>query len=289
MSTDITLKNNFDVPSLSSDSLQVYLNSIADIPVLSAMEEQKLAEKFYRDGDLEAAQSLIVANLKFVVHIAKSYKGYGINLSDLIQEGNVGLMKAVKRFDSTLGVRLISFAVHWIKAEIHEYILKNWKLVKVATTKAQRKLFFNLRKSKKNLGWLSKEETKKLALDLGVKESDVMEMEKRMSSNDVSFDPLEDSDDEFTPSSFVTDEAINPSLIIENEDYESTSQARLLESLDLLDQRSKDIVQKRWLNENKATLHELADAYQVSAERIRQIENQALLKLRESIISKSSF
>jgi len=289
MSTDITLKNNFDVPSLSSDSLQVYLNSIADIPVLSAMEEQKLAEKFYRDGDLEAAQSLIVANLKFVVHIAKSYKGYGINLSDLIQEGNVGLMKAVKRFDSTLGVRLISFAVHWIKAEIHEYILKNWKLVKIATTKAQRKLFFNLRKSKKNLGWLSKEETKRLALDLGVKESDVTEMEKRMSSNDVSFDPLEDSDDEFTPSSFVTDEAINPSLIIENEDYESTSQARLLESLDLLDQRSKDIVQKRWLNENKATLHELADAYQVSAERIRQIENQALLKLRESIISKSSF
>jgi RNA polymerase sigma-32 factor len=283
MSTDITLKNNFDVPSLSSDSLQVYLNSIADIPVLSAIEEQKLAEKFYRNGDLEAAQSLIVANLKFVVHIAKSYKGYGINLSDLIQEGNVGLMKAVKRFDPTLGVRLISFAVHWIKAEIHEYILKNWKLVKIATTKAQRKLFFNLRKSKKNLGWLSKEETKKLALDLGVKESDVMEMEKRMSSNDVSFDPLEDSDDEFTPSSFVTDEAINPSLIIENEDYESTYQARLLESLDLLDQRSKDIVQKRWLNENKATLHELADAYQVSAERIRQIENQALLKLRESI------
>jgi RNA polymerase sigma-32 factor len=283
MSTDITLKNNFDVPSLSSDSLQVYLNSIADIPVLSAIEEQKLAEKFYRDGDLEAAQSLIVANLKFVVHIAKSYKGYGINLSDLIQEGNVGLMKAVKRFDPTLGVRLISFAVHWIKAEIHEYILKNWKLVKIATTKAQRKLFFNLRKSKKNLGWLSKEETKRLALDLGVKESDVMEMEKRMSSNDVSFDPLEDSDDEFTPSSFVTDEAINPSLIIENEDYESTYQARLLESLDLLDQRSKDIVQKRWLNENKATLHELADAYQVSAERIRQIENQALFKLRESI------
>ena len=283
MSKDITLKNNFDVPSLSSDSLQVYLNSIADIPVLSAIEEQKLAEKFYRDGDLEAAQSLIVANLKFVVHIAKSYKGYGINLSDLIQEGNVGLMKAVKRFDPTLGVRLISFAVHWIKAEIHEYILKNWKLVKIATTKAQRKLFFNLRKSKKNLGWLSKEETKRLALDLGVKESDVMEMEKRMSSNDVSFDPLEDSDDEFTPSSFVTDEAINPSLIIENEDYESTYQARLLESLDLLDQRSKDIVQKRWLNENKATLHELADAYQVSAERIRQIENQALLKLRESI------
>jgi RNA polymerase sigma-32 factor len=283
MSTDITLKNNFDVPSLSSDSLQVYLNSIADIPVLSAIEEQKLAEKFYSDGDLEAAQSLIVANLKFVVHIAKSYKGYGINLSDLIQEGNVGLMKAVKRFDPTLGVRLISFAVHWIKAEIHEYILKNWKLVKIATTKAQRKLFFNLRKSKKNLGWLSKEETKRLALDLGVKESDVMEMEKRMSSNDVSFDPLEDSDDEFTPSSFVTDEAINPSLIIENEDYESTYQARLLESLDLLDQRSKDIVQKRWLNENKATLHELADAYQVSAERIRQIENQALLKLRESI------
>jgi RNA polymerase sigma-32 factor len=283
MSTDVTLKNNFDVPSLSSDSLQVYLNSIADIPVLSAIEEQKLAEKFYRDGDLEAAQSLIVANLKFVVHIAKSYKGYGINLSDLIQEGNVGLMKAVKRFDPTLGVRLISFAVHWIKAEIHEYILKNWKLVKIATTKAQRKLFFNLRKSKKNLGWLSKEETKRLALDLGVKESDVMEMEKRMSSNDVSFDPLEDSDDEFTPSSFVTDEAINPSLIIENEDYESTYQARLLESLDLLDQRSKDIVQKRWLNENKATLHELADAYQVSAERIRQIENQALLKLRESI------
>ncbi len=283
MSTDITLKNNFDVPSLSSDSLRVYLNSIADIPVLSAIEEQKLAEKFYSDGDLEAAQSLIVANLKFVVHIAKSYKGYGINLSDLIQEGNVGLMKAVKRFDPTLGVRLISFAVHWIKAEIHEYILKNWKLVKIATTKAQRKLFFNLRKSKKNLGWLSKEETKRLALDLGVKESDVMEMEKRMSSNDVSFDPLEDSDDEFTPSSFVTDEAINPSLIIENEDYESTYQARLLESLDLLDQRSKDIVQKRWLNENKATLHELADAYQVSAERIRQIENQALLKLRESI------
>jgi len=284
MSTDITLKNNFDVPSLSSDSLQVYLKSIADIPVLSAIEEQKLAEKFYRDGDLEAAQSLIVANLKFVVHIAKSYKGYGINLSDLIQEGNVGLMKAVKRFDPTLGVRLISFAVHWIKAEIHEYILKNWKLVKIATTKAQRKLFFNLRKSKKNLGWLSKEETTKLALDLGVKESDVIEMEKRMSSNDVSFDPLEDSDDDdFTPSSFVTDETINPSLIIENEDYENTYQTRLLESLDLLDQRSKDIVEKRWLNQNKATLHELADAYQVSAERIRQIENQALLKLRESI------
>src|SRR5210317_1810019 len=177
MSTDITLKNNFDVPSLSSDSLQAYLNSIANIPVLSAIEEQKLAEKFYRDGDLEAAQSLIVANLKFVVHIAKSYKGYGINLSDLIQEGNVGLMKAVKRFDPTIGVRLISFAVHWIKAEIHEYIIKNWKLVKIATTKAQRKLFFNLRKSKKNLGWLSHDETEAVARDLGVTAAEVTEME----------------------------------------------------------------------------------------------------------------
>src|SRR6056300_1221031 len=185
--------------------LDAYVANVSTIPILNADEEKELAERLFFENDLEAERQLVMSHMRFVVHIARSYQGYGLPLGDLIQEGNVGLMKAVKRFDPTLGVRLISFAVHWIKAEIHEYIIKNWKLVKIATTKAQRKLFFNLRKSKKNLGWLSKEETKRLALDLGVKESDVMEMEKRMSSNDVSFDPLEDSDDEFTPSSFVTD------------------------------------------------------------------------------------
>jgi RNA polymerase sigma-32 factor len=264
-------------------SLDAYLDRVARIAVLSREEERQLAERFRSDGDLEAARSLVLAHLRFVVHIARGYTGYGLPIGDLIQEGNVGLMKAVKRFDPSLNVRLVSFAVHWIRAEIHEYVLRNWRLVKVATTKAQRKLFFNLRRLKKNLSWLSAEETRAVAQDLGVTPAEVTEMEQRLAARDLSFDPTPDADEEeslHSPATFLPAPASDPAEHVEAEEWESDSADRLYTAIERLDDRSRDILRSRWIGEEKATLHELADKYGVSAERIRQIEANALSKLR---------
>jgi len=264
-------------------SLDAYLERVGRIPVLTREEERLLALRFRDEGDLEAARQLILSHLRFVVHIARGYAGYGLPMGDLIQEGNVGLMKAVKRFDPNLNVRLVSFAVHWIRAEIHEYVLRNWRLVKVATTKAQRKLFFNLRRLKKNLTWLSGEETRAVARDLGVTPAEVTEMEKRLAARDMSFDPAPDADDEetaFSPAAFLPAPAADPAESVEAEEWESDSSDRLHQALGRLDDRSRDILEQRWIGEDKATLHELADKYGVSAERIRQIESNALTKLR---------
>jgi len=250
------------------------------IPVLSAEEEFELATRLRETNDLEAAQQLVISNLRFVVHIARGYSGYGLPVGDLIQEGNIGLMKAVKRFDPSVGVRLVSFAVHWIRAEIHEYVLKNWRLVKIATTKAQRKLFFNLRKSKKHLGWLSNAETIAVASDLGVSTRDVTEMEKRLSGRDISFDPAPAEDEEYTPMAYLPSHGSDPAELVEHENTSSDSRQRLGLALEELDTRSRDIVARRWLAEKKATLHELAAEYSVSAERIRQIESSAISKLK---------
>src|SRR5580704_987059 len=263
-------------------SLDAYLERVGRIPVLSREEERALAERFRSQGDLDAARHLVLSHLRFVVHIARGYSGYGLPVGDLIQEGNVGLMKAVKRFDPTLNVRLVSFAVHWIRAEIHEYVLRNWRLVKIATTKAQRKLFFNLRRMKKNLTWLSAEETAAVARDLGVTVGEVTEMEKRLAARDMSFDPTPESDDEevYSPASYLAAADSDPAESVENAEWELDSSDRLQTALGRLDDRSRDILQKRWMAEDKATLHELADKYGVSAERIRQIETSALGKLR---------
>jgi RNA polymerase sigma-32 factor len=264
-------------------SLDAYLERVSRIPVLTREEEKKLALRFRDDGDLEAARRLVLSHLRFVVHIARGYTGYGLPIGDLIQEGNVGLMKAVKRYDPSLNVRLVSFAVHWIRAEIHEYVLRNWRLVKVATTKAQRKLFFNLRRLKKNLAWLSGEETRAVARDLGVSPAEVTEMEKRLAARDLSFDPAPDSDEDesaFSPAAFLPAPASDPAESVEAEEWESDSADRLHQALGRLDERSRDILEQRWIGEDKATLHELADKYGVSAERIRQIESNALTKLR---------
>ncbi len=263
-------------------SLDAYLERVGRIPVLSREEERELALRFRRDHDLEAARSLVLAHLRFVVHIARGYSGYGLPIGDLIQEGNVGLMKAVKRFDPSLNVRLVSFAVHWIRAEIHEYVLRNWRLVKVATTKAQRKLFFNLRRLKKNLSWLTAEETRAVARDLGVTPAEVTEMEQRLAARDLAFDPTPDDDEEssFSPAAFLPAPAADPAESVEAEEWESDSADRLHQALDRLDERSRDILRSRWIGEDKATLHQLADKYGVSAERIRQSESNALTKLR---------
>jgi RNA polymerase sigma-32 factor len=264
-------------------SLDAYLDRVGRIPVLSREEERQLALRFRRHGDLEAARDLVLAHLRFVVHIARGYTGYGLPMGDLIQEGNVGLMKAVKRFDPSLNVRLVSFAVHWIRAEIHEYVLRNWRLVKVATTKAQRKLFFNLRRLKKNLSWLSGEETRAVARDLGVTPAEVTEMEQRLAARDMSFDPAPDADDDepaLSPAAYLPAPGSDPAENVEAEEWESDSSERLHQAMGRLDDRSRDILQKRWIGEQKATLHQLADKYGVSAERIRQIEANALTKLR---------
>ncbi len=263
-------------------SLDAYLDRVGRIPVLSREEERDLAERFRFGGDLEAARQLVLSHLRFVVHIARGYSGYGLPVGDLIQEGNVGLMKAVKRFDPKQNVRLVSFAVHWIRAEIHEYVLRNWRLVKIATTKAQRKLFFNLRRMKKNLTWLSAEETAAVAKDLGVSPSEVTEMEKRLAARDMSFDPTPESDDEevYSPAAYLPASDADPAEKVENAEWEDDSSDRLRGALDRLDDRSRDILQRRWMTDDKATLHELADKYGVSAERIRQIESNALGKLR---------
>ena len=260
-----------------------YLNAIGSIAILTADEEKEIAERLYFVGDLEAARHLVVSHLRFVVHIARSYSGYGLNQSDLIQEGNLGLMKAVKRFNPEVGVRLVSFAVHWIKAEIHEFILKNWRIVKVATTKAQRKLFFNLRGAKKKLGWLNENEAQNIADDLGVKLKDVHEMEGRLTAFDATFDsPVADDDDSAyqAPANYLEDHSFEPASMVEKENYEQDSTARLGEAMKQLDERSQDILMRRWLQEDKATLHELAAEYGVSAERIRQLEKNAMNKVK---------
>ncbi len=269
-----------------SGSIEAYMQSAYSIPVLSAEREHELATRLYSQDDLQAAQELIMSHLRFVIHIAKSYSGYGLPQADLIQEGNVGLMKAVKRFNPEVGVRLVSFAVHWIKAEIHEYVLKNWRIVKVATTKAQRKLFFNLRKNKKRLGWFSNEEVNTVAETLGVSTKDVMEMESRMSSQDQAFELSSDDDDNasasgsFSPAQYLEDKQSDLAVSVEESNWEQHANQKLSSALITLDERSQDIVRTRWLEDNKATLQELADKYQVSAERIRQLEKNALNKLK---------
>ena len=264
-------------------SLDAYLERVGRIPVLSREQERALAVRFRSHGDLDAARQLVLSHLRFVVHIARGYSGYGLPVGDLIQEGNVGLMKAVKRFDPTLNVRLVSFAVHWIRAEIHEYVLRNWRLVKIATTKAQRKLFFNLRRLKKNLTWLSAEETAAVARDLGVAPGEVTEMEQRLAARDLSFDPAPEADDEesYSPAAYLPAPDSDPATAVEDAESADDSVMRLKGALSRLDPRSRDIVERRWMSaDNKATLHELATKYGVSAERIRQIESSALGKLR---------
>ena len=269
-------------------NLAAYVQAVSGIAVLSAEREQELAERLYYDECVDSARELVLAHLRFVVHIARSYSGYGLAEADLIQEGNVGLMKAVKRFDPNKGVRLVSFAVHWIKAEMHEYILRNWRIVKVATTKAQRKLFFNLRSQKKALGWLSAEETRAIAADLGVDEAEVTRMEGRLASRDIAFDAPTDTDEEESwqaPQHFLSDGQMDPSQLAEAEDFAERSAAQLQVALVDLDERSRDILERRWLVEDKATLHELAAEYGVSAERIRQLEANALKKLRTAMVA----
>jgi RNA polymerase sigma-32 factor len=261
-----------------------YMDKVSRIPVLSREDEAALAIRFRNEGDLDAARQLVLSHLRFVVHIARGYSGYGLPLGDVVQEGNVGLMKAVKRFDPGVGVRLVSFAVHWIRAEIHEYVLRNWRLVKVATTKAQRKLFFNLRKMKKNLAWLSAEETLAVARDLKVSPEEVTEMEKRLAARDLSFDPVpessEDGDETYSPAAYLPAPDADPAVQIENAEWEDTTGDRLAAAMKTLDARARDILVSRWTGDAKATLHDLADKYGVSAERIRQIEANAIKKLR---------
>ena len=278
MSKALELKMNFPV-----HSIEAYSHSVNHIPILTAEEEYTLASRLREDEDLESARRLIMSHLRFVAHVARSYSGYGLSHADLIQEGNIGLMKAVKRFDPTMNVRLVSFAVHWIRAEIHEYILRNWRIVKVATTKAQRKLFFNLRSSKKRLGWFNASEVGRVAEDLGVTPKDVLEMESRLSGQDIGFDPPADDDSEGVPpapAAYLQDISSNPSMLFEEEEWANHNNTRLYDALDGLDNRTRDIVASRWLNEEKITLQELADKYGVSAERIRQLEKNAMKKLQ---------
>ena len=268
-------------------NLEAYVRSVSAIPILTKDEESELARSLFFDNDLDAARRLVMSHMRFVVHVAKTYSGYGLSQADLIQEGNVGLMKAVKRFDPTMGVRLVSFAVHWIKAEMHEFILRNWRIVKVATTKAQRKLFFNLRSKKKGLNWLTNDEGKAMAEDLGVDQAVVRQMEGRMSSSDMAFDaPVGDDDERAyqSPAYFLEDHSNDPARQLEEENWEADSNQRLAEAMGQLDERSKDILMQRWLSEQKSTLHELAAQYQVSAERIRQLEKNAMKKIKVAML-----
>jgi len=272
--------------AVPGNDLDAYMRAVNAVPVLSAEEEQRLGERLYYDQDLDAARSLVLSHLRFVAHIARSYTGYGLPLGDLVQEGNVGLMKAVKRFDPTKGVRLVSFAVHWIKAEIHEYVIKNWRIVKVATTKAQRKLFFNLRGQKKRLGRLTLEEAQRVADDLGVTAAQVKEMEGRLGAYDASFDgPTSDDDDStvVSPAAYLHSDNSDPADLLAEQDKQQRESRQLSSALMALDERSRDILERRWLADQKSTLQELADEYGVSAERIRQLENNAIKKLRNAI------
>ncbi|KAF0867415.1 RNA polymerase sigma factor RpoH [Pseudomonas sp. LD120] len=267
-------------------NLEAYVHTVNSIPLLTPEQERELAESLYYEQDLEAARQMVLAHLRFVVHIARSYSGYGLAQADLIQEGNVGLMKAVKRFNPEMGVRLVSFAVHWIKAEIHEFILRNWRIVKVATTKAQRKLFFNLRSQKKRLAWLNNEEVHRVAESLGVEPREVREMESRLTGQDMAFDPAAEADDDSafqSPANYLEDHRYDPARQLEDADWSDNSTSNLHEALEVLDERSRDILYQRWLAEEKATLHDLAQKYNVSAERIRQLEKSAMNKLKLSI------
>ena len=270
--------------SLSTGSLSAYISWVNQIPLLTAEEETLLAEKLRRTGDIEAARKLVMSHLRLVVKIARGYEGYGLQQSDLIQEGSIGLMKAVKRFDPTIGVRLVSFAIHWIRAEMHEFILRNWRIVKVATTKAQRKLFFNLRKAAKKRGWFSQSEVKTIAEELNVSPGDVSKMEQRLNAHDVAFETNTEDETDFTAPAFtLEDNSTNPEKVLSHDDWVNNQERALRTAINSLDHRSQDIVARRWLSERKATLHELADEYKVSAERIRQLEKSALNKLKSQI------
>lgn len=265
-------------------NLEGYIRAANEYPMLSAEEEKDLAERLYYQQDIEAAKALILSHLRFVIHVARGYSGYGLPQADLIQEGNIGLMKAVKRFNPEVGVRLVSFAVHWIKAEIHEYVLRNWRIVKVATTKAQRKLFFNLRKTKQRLGWFNENEVDLVAKELGVSKEDVIEMESRMTGVDVGFDVSnDDEEDTYVPSMYLEDKGSNFAAELENTNYEDQAVEQLSQAMEALDARSQDIIKTRWLDENKATLHDLAAKYNISAERVRQLETNALKKLKSAV------
>jgi len=284
--TTAVLTNNLPIPS-ALGSLDAYISAVNQVPMLTPEEEIALGWKVLEDNDLPSAKRLIMSHLRFVVHVARGYQGYGLGMGDLIQEGNIGLMKAVKRFDPSMGVRLVSFAVHWIKAEMHEFILKNWRIVKVATTKAQRKLFFNLRKKKKRLGWMNHEEVLTVARELKVDPADVREMESRLNGRDVAFDAPTDSDDDERPApvAFLIDDHISPLDALESDDDDNNQLAALRAGLDQLDPRSRAIVQRRWIAESKSTLQELADEYGVSAERIRQLEANAFKKIRALLVA----
>ena len=291
MSSALVARHDGMLLAVPVGNLDAYINAVSSVPVLSAEEETELAWRFRRDNDLDAARQLVLSHLRFVVHIARGYNGYGLPLGDLVQEGNIGLMKAVKRFDPSVGVRLVSFAVHWIRAEIHEFVLRNWRLVKVATTKAQRKLFFNLRKAKQRLGWLSAEETRAVAADLGVTPAEVNEMEQRLAARDMALDPAPDADDEErigSPSHFLPAPDADPAELVARDDWEDNATEALGAALADLDARGRDILQRRWLSEQKATLQELAAEYGVSAERIRQVEAAAMKKLRAALAESSA-
>jgi len=272
--------------AVSTSNLDSYIASAYLVPVLSAEEEHSLALRLHDMNDLDAARTLIVHHLRFVIQVARGYTGYGLPFADIVQEGNIGLMKAIKRFDPHKGVRLVSFAVHWIRAEIYEYVLRNWRIVKIATTKAQRKLFFNLRSTKKRLAWLSQDEINNVAEELGVKPSDVIEMEKRISNSDLDFDlPCDDEDESFAPAAYLSHDSNNPETEVEENDWKVHQNKQLQIALNTLDERSRDIIGQRWLADKKATLQELAKKYQVSAERVRQLENNAIKKLRATVAS----
>ncbi len=287
MTTDIILKNQALAVPLPTGNLDQYIRAAFSIPVLSAEEEHALALRLRTENDLDAAAQLVMSHLRFVVRIARGYNGYGLALADLIQEGNIGLMKAVKRFDPDAGVRLVSYAVHWVRAEMHEFILRNWRIVKVATTKAQRKLFFNLRSRKKRLGWMNQEEVNGIAEDLGVKPEVVLEMESRLSGHDIGYDLSATDDDEdshhFAPAAYLTDESNDPALSVEQHDWNATNTSSLIDALKTLDERSRIILEERWLTDEKSTLHELAARFDVSAERIRQLEKNAIGKLKKTM------
>lgn len=277
----------YPMTAVTQDSLDSYVRSVNSYPMLTAEEERELAERLHYDGEIDAAKGLILSHLRFVVHVARGYSGYGLPMADLVQEGNIGLMKAVKRFNPEVGVRLVSFAVHWIKAEIHEYVLRNWRIVKIATTKAQRKLFFNLRKSKKRLGWFNQGEVETVARELGVEPSEVREMESRLAAQDATFEVPSDDDDAHTsyvaPVVYLEDKASDIADNIEAANWEAHTNNRLSLALKSLDERSQHIVRSRWLDDNKSTLQELAETYQVSAERIRQLEKNAMKKLKDAV------
>jgi RNA polymerase sigma-32 factor len=267
-------------------NLDAYIQAVNSVPMLTAEQEAELANSLYFGGDLEAAGQLVLAHLRFVVYVARSYSGYGLSEADLIQEGNVGLMKAVRRFNPEFKVRLVSFAVHWIKAEMHEFILKNWRIVKVATTKAQRKLFFNLRGSRKRLGWMNEQEVHDIARELDVDPAVVRQMEGRMSSRDESFDPPEDGDDDaIAPVLFLEDSSEDPGQLVESQDFADHEQRRLMTAFEALDARAREIVASRWLADKKMTLHQLAERFGISAERVRQLEQNALKKLRQNLVA----